>query len=173
MIGSLLLGLWAWWPTLGHGSRLREQFLPRLVPCLGDLEYVRHPKIDLARHRAWRIVPTFSALSVADQLRGSSRGVPLQVTDITLMKQVFRRSASGNRDAQVVPFFRGLLCELQLAQKCAGTTVFGTRGVFVDELSRGDDTLTASVTLGDEQWEVFTDDAGASTGCAMASRPHA
>lgn len=157
-----LLGVWAWWPSVGRGNRLSTLFFPRVVPFFGDLEVDPHVNLDLGRYRAWSVVPRFDSRVANDALRGSYRGVPLLIANVTLQKHSHVHSTSANRyRSTVAPFFRGFLCVLSLAQRCRGTTLFGSAGMFREDFAQDPKGPLRPLALGGSAFDVFSDDEAA------------
>jgi hypothetical protein len=101
-------------PSQGYRRLYKDRVLPVLAAQFGGLTY-RHgsvPELDMLRTH--RVFADFDKVTADDELAGTYRGLPLRIVEVKL------EDRSGE-DTRVV--FNGLLVEIVLPRRLAGTTV--------------------------------------------------
>ena len=115
----------------GEYERLyRARVLPRLAALFGPLTFQRPPPPDLERLRRFHVFRHFDSARGEDAIVGQYRGVKISIEQLHLTR------GWGLWRKQV---FRGLLIEIELKNRLAGTTAVaadaGGFGNFRDELA--------------------------------------
>lgn len=155
LVTGIGLGLWVWLPAGAHELRLQEQVLSRIVPFFGNLRYQSEPDLVPDRYDDWKILPYFSKTYSEDQIKGSYRGVPLNLAEVRLQ---YESRSSHNNSSSTRVAFEGLMIVFELGQDYPGVTLIRTRGSHMDGQFHLDETLD-EVSAG-SGFEVFaTNDA--------------
>lgn len=166
VIVGVLFGAWTWFPLLGQSGRQKADIVGRMVRFYGDLEYNRHPNIDLTRYKR-KGAPDFDSRFATDEIRGQFKGIPMRSAEVDLMKR--RRVGTGSSARrETVTIFLGHYLEITLPERCNAITVFGSRGIFTGSF-KPDESL-GLLDLGNPEIEVYGTNADTAKAVLNADR---
>ena len=123
IVAGILLGFWAWLPTLTHWMRLDDQVVPRLVPFFGDLRFDSTKDLALCDVSHWGIVPGHHKKTTFDVLEGRWRGVDLRFAEMRLERRSTSRTTSSGSRQSTHTVFEGFYLELSSTTPYSGKVV--------------------------------------------------
>ncbi len=151
-----LLGAAWWWitqPKRQYAKEYKQKILPKIAKLFGDFTYLLDGKIDMAKMRPSKIIPSHSKYKSEDYFMGTFKGVDLEFSEIELSEM----RGSGKNRRRVITF-KGVAVLLEMnSKKFNGHTILDKDAGKISEWFKERSTKMKRANLVDPEFEKMFD----------------